>query len=152
VARLSTDDWLALESLADITFEGDRVYLKMDFAARTDPGVLIIDWKTGEKPDIDSKVQLSCYGLYAVSVWDASPTEVETLEYNLALRADTRRHLLPADIDWIKHYIRGSTAAMKELLVDPARNIAIEDDFPFTDNDQTCRWCNFRKWCRKFTG
>jgi hypothetical protein len=152
IETIPADRWLALETLADTSFEGDTVYLKMDYAARTAPGVMIVDWKTGEKPDVDANVQLSCYGLYAVTVWNTKPGDVETVEYNLATRAERRRRLLPADIDWIKHYIRASTAAMKELLVDPQRNIAVEEDFPFTDNELTCRWCNFRKWCRKFTG
>ncbi len=152
IAAIPPENWLGIETLADITFEGDTVYLKMDYAARTAAGVVIVDWKTGEKPDVDSNVQLSCYGLYAVTVWDTAPNEVETVVYNLATRAENRRLLLPADIDWIKHYIRASIAAMKDLLVDTKRNIAVEEDFPFTDNELTCRWCNFRKWCRRFTG
>lgn len=150
IKRIPPVDWLALEGLLDFNLEGDKIYLKMDFAARVDGGVLIIDWKTGEQADVDSQVQLSCYGLYAVVMWHTRPDEVTTTEYNLATRTENRSRLLPANIDWIKHYIRSSVTAMKELLADPKKNIAREDDFPFTDNELTCEWCNFKKLCKKF--
>lgn len=150
IRRLPPEKWLTVEGLLDMKFEGEKIFLKMDFASRDDGGVLIIDWKTGEREDVDSTVQLGCYGLYAVEEWEASPEQVTTVEYNLSGKREMRKTLVPANIDWIKHYIRSSIAAMKALLVDPARNIAIEDDFPFTDNELTCKWCNFRKRCRKF--
>jgi hypothetical protein len=39
---------------------------------------------------------------------------------------------------------------MKRLLHDPEKNLAREEDFPYTENEQTCRWCFFRKICPKW--
>ena len=150
VRRIPPLDWLSLEGLLDFILEGDKIFLKMDLAARVSDGILIIDWKTGEQADVDSHVQLSCYGLYAVEMWGVDPADITTVEYNLAMRKENRGRLVPANIDWIKHYIRSSVAAMKEPLSDPEKNIAQEEDFPFTDNELTCKWCNLRKLCHKF--
>ncbi len=150
IKHLPPVDWLTLESLLDFPFEGNKIYLKMDFAGRSPSGVLIVDWKTGEKDDVDSDVQLSCYGLYAVETWNIEPSLITTVEYNLSVRKEHRKQLVPANIDWIKHYIRSSITSMKELLQEPEENLAREEDFPFTDNELTCRWCNYQKLCRKF--
>ena len=40
--------------------------------------------------------------------------------------------------------------AMKALLDDPATNAAREEKFAMTDNERTCRHCNFRRVCPKF--
>jgi hypothetical protein len=144
-------NWLTLEGLLDFDFEGDKIYLKMDFASRVDGGVLIVDWKTGDKDDVDANVQLSCYGLYAVEKWKVRPEQITTVEYNLTRKQKKKNTLVPANLDWVKHYIRSSTAAMKKLLADPGKNKAREEDFPFTDNELSCTWCQFRKLCAKFT-
>lgn len=150
IRAIPPERWLTLEGLLDMGFENDRIFLKMDFASRDDGGILIVDWKTGGRDDVDSNVQLGCYGLYAVHEWSALPEQVTTVEYNLSGRSETRKRLIPANIDWIKHYIRSSVASMKSLLVDRAGNTAREDDFPFADNELTCKWCSFRRYCRKF--
>lgn len=151
IGKIPPEKWLTLEGLLDMRFEGEKIFLKMDFASRNGGGFLIVDWKTGERSDVDATVQLGCYGLYAVEEWGALPEQVTTVEYNLSGRSEARNRLIPANIDWIKHYMRSSIASMKSLLADPAKNKAVEDDFPFTDNELTCKWCNFRKRCRKFT-
>jgi len=151
IKRVPAVNWLTLEELLDFRFEGDKIYLKMDFAARVNGGVLIVDWKTGDKDDVDAKVQLSCYGLYAVNEWGVRPDEVTSVEYNLAGKKEKRTTLIPADLDWVKHYIRSSAAAMRQILTEPAKNRAREEDFPYTDNELSCTWCQFRKQCRKFT-
>jgi hypothetical protein len=58
--------------------------------------------------------------------------------------------MIEAKIDFAKHYIRNSIAGMKKALADPENNVAREEDFPFTENEQTCRWCNFKKVCAKW--
>jgi hypothetical protein len=150
IKQMPENDWLTLEGLLEFRFEGTKIYLKMDFASRVDGGILIVDWKTGEKDDVDSNVQLSCYGLFAVEEWGFGPGEVTTVEYNLSSKNEKRSTLVPANLDWVKHYIRSSTAAMKQLLYNPALNQAREEDFPFTDNDLSCTWCQFKALCRKF--
>lgn len=151
IKRMPPDNWLTLEGLLDFRFEGNKIYLKMDFAAGVDGGILIVDWKTGEKDDVDSNVQLNCYGLYAVEEWGVAPEAVTTVEYNLAGKKEKRTTMIPANLDWIKHYIRSSTTSMKQLLTDRALNQASEEDFPFTDNELSCTWCRFKKLCRKFS-
>ena len=80
------------------------------------------------------------------------PTEtIQTVECNVNTGKSTVRKMIEAKLDFAKHYIRNSIAGMKRALVDPEKNLAREEDFPFTDNEQTCRFCNFKKVCTKWS-
>ena len=39
---------------------------------------------------------------------------------------------------------------MRDKLDGPQENIARENSFPFTENEQICKYCNYYKVCPKY--
>ncbi len=150
VKPIPVTDWLLIETMQTFHFEGSLVYVKIDFAFKDDEGIKILDWKTGRSEDVDNEIQLDCYGLFSRDHFKVATERIQTMEVNVASGKETVRKMIEAKMDFAKHYIRNSIAAMKKALADPARNVAREEDFPFTENEQTCRWCNFKKVCAKW--
>ena len=142
---------LSVEQLQHFIFEKVKIWVKIDFAFRNDDGdIVIIDWKTGKSEDVDSVVQLRCYGLFAMNNWHVPAQKISVVEYNLNTKNDKTTKIIDAGIDWVKHYIRNSVKGMKEVLADPVNNSAREKDFHYTDNERTCNYCNYKKICKKF--
>ncbi len=114
------------------------------------PTIHIIDWKTGKSEDVDNEIQLDCYGLFSRDHFNVPTESIETVECNVNLVKETVRPMIEAKVDFAKHYLRNSIAAMKKALAEPDKNLAREEDFPFTDNERTCDWCFFKKICPKW--
>ena len=150
VKPIPVEDWKLIETMQTFNFEGTLIYVKIDFAYKDDQGIKIVDWKTGRTEDVDNEIQLDCYGLFSREYFNVPTETIETVECNVNSGKETRRKMIEAKMDFAKHYIRNSVAAMKKSLSDPKKNIAQEGDFPFTENEATCRWCNFRKICPKW--
>lgn len=148
---IPVEDWKLIETMQTFNFEGTLIYVKIDFAYKDEEGIKIIDWKTGKSEDVDNEIQLDCYGLFSREHFRVPTESIQTIEVNVNTGKETVRGMIEAKMDFAKHYIRNSIAAMKKALADPEKNIAREEDFPFTENEQTCRWCNFRKICAKWT-
>lgn len=146
-----TKDWLLIETLQEFFFEGTLIYVKIDFAFRDSQGIKLVDWKTGKTEDVDNEVQLDCYGLFSKDFFKIPAESIQTIECNVNTGKQNIRQMIEAKMDFAKHYIRNSIAAMKNVLVDVEKNTAREEDFPFTENERTCRFCNFKKVCPKFT-
>ncbi len=143
-------DWLLIETLQEFFFEETTIYVKVDFAYRDQEGIKIVDWKTGRSEDVDNEIQLDCYGLFSRDYFKVPSTSIKTIVCNINTGKETVREMFEAKMDFAKHYIRNSIAAMKRVLIDPEKNEAREEDFPFTENEQTCRFCNFKKVCPKW--
>jgi hypothetical protein len=144
------ENWKLIETMQTYNFEGTMIYVKIDFAYKDDEGIKIVDWKTGKSEDVDNEIQLDCYGLFSREHFRVPTESIQTIECNVNTGKETTRKMIEAKMDFAKHYIRNSIAAMKKALVDSEKNIAREEDFPFTENEATCRWCNFRKICPKW--
>ncbi len=144
------EKWLLIETMQTFVFEGTPVYVKIDFAYEDDQGIKIVDWKTGRSEDVDNEIQLDCYGLFSRDHFQVPTESILTIECNVNSGKETVRRMIEAKMDFAKHYIRNSIAGMKRTLSDPDKNIAREENFPFTENEQTCRFCNFRKICSKW--
>ncbi len=143
-------NWRLIETMQKFDFEGSLVYVKIDFAYEDDEGLKVVDWKTGKSEDVDNEIQLDCYGMFSKEYFKIPTERVQTVECNVNVVKSTVRPMIEAKIDFAKHYIRNSIAAMKRYLVDEKANTAREEDFPFTENEQTCRFCNFKKICAKW--
>lgn len=147
--RLPRGAWLPIEELSHFYLDGVKVFVKPDFAYRSDETTVeIIDWKTGRRDEEADPVQLACYALHALDQkWAAEPEQVVTNEYNLALGKGRETRMSAARLDEVKAAILASAAAMKQRLDDPARNVATESKFPVATDPSTCRSCNYRKIC-----
>lgn len=144
------ENWRLIETMQTFDFDGSLVYVKIDFAYEDDEGLKVVDWKTGKAEDVDNEIQLDCYGMFSKDYFKIPTEKIQTIECNVNSGKSTVRKMIEAKIDFAKHYIRNSIAGMKSSLTDAEKNIAREEDFRFTDNEQTCRWCNFKKVCAKY--
>lgn len=149
--RVPARDWKLIETMQTFDFEGTNVYVKIDFAYEDAEGLKIVDWKTGKSEDVDNEIQLDCYGLFSRDHFKIPVEKIQTIESNVNTGKETVRGMIEAKMDFAKHYIRNSIMGMKKLLADPEKNMAREEDFPFTDNEQTCRYCPFKKVCPKWS-
>lgn len=122
-----------------------------EFEGRAGSTLVIIDWKTGKTEDVDNQIQLDCYGLFSRDHFKLPATSIQTIECNVNIVKDNIHQMIEAKMDFAKHYLRNSIAGMKRVLKDEAKNIAEEKNFPFTENEMTCRYCNFKKVCAKYT-
>jgi len=147
--KLPRGSWLPVEELDAFDFEGVKVYVRPDFAYRTGPDTVeIIDWKTGRKSEEADPIQLACYALYALGKgWAAGPEDVTTTEYNLAQGKARESVVTPPRLEAVRGAMRSSIAAMKQLLDDPAKNVATEGAFPVAEDAGECRRCNYLKIC-----
>lgn len=150
IKSISTDNWLPIERLQTFDFEGTPVYVKIDFALEDKGRLFIFDWKTGKVRDVEMDVQLACYGLYATHRWDIELQNIICKKYNLLIDRVDDYEINHGRIEKIKEYMRSSISSMKELLYDKENNIAREEDFDITDDDNKCKSCNFRKVCHKW--
>lgn len=150
VKPIPVEDWKLIETMQTFHFEGSLIYVKIDFAYSSSSNLYIVDWKTGKSEDVDNEIQLDCYGLFSREHFQIPTESIKTIVSNVNSGKETIRSMIEAKMDFAKHYIRNSIMGMKKLLVDPEKNVAHEEDFPFTDNEQTCRYCNFKKVCPKW--
>ncbi len=145
-------DWLTVDELDSWSFEGTKVWLAVDFAYRGRDGrVHLLDWKTGKERGVDH-VQVGTYALYAREKWGVAPDGVVGgLVYLVGdgapggERVDVAAD--PATLEACRREMRGSIAAMKQVLADPERNVAREDAFPLLAEREGCRRCPFRRPC-----
>lgn len=151
VKPVPLENWKLIETMQNFHFEGTLVYVKIDFAYMNEEGLKIVDWKTGSSEDVDNEIQLDCYGLFSRDFFKIPTEKIETIESNVNTGKQTARRMIEAKMDFAKHYIRNSINGMKKLLRNPEKNIAQEEDFPFTENEQTCHWCFFKKACPKWS-
>lgn len=150
-AQLKTvkkNDWLTIEKLASFEFHGIKINAKLDAAIRNGDRILIFDWKTGSKEDVDYTVQLGCYLLYATRMWKIAANKIDVLEVNLLLKKTKTHSGLSAKIDWIENYIRNSISGMKALLHDARNNIAFEEDYERVNELRKCSRCAFVRVCK----
>ncbi len=145
-------DLLGLERLEKWAIEGVPVWVKIDFAYRDSDRVAhILDWKTGKFERGENPLQMVGYALYAQSAWGASLDRLQVRE--VYLRQQDPERFCRLDDEVLEHgaaAIRASIASMIERIADRDQNRARESDFALTDNERTCRNCNFRAICPRW--
>ena len=53
----------------------------------------------------------------------------------------------PSDVEEVRGLMRASIAGMRARLKEPARNLALREDFPLTEDRDKCAVCQFRRPC-----
>lgn len=153
-ARVIASDpaqWLPIEELAKFDFEGTPVWAVLDFARRTPEGTVeIYDWKTGAVDPVGNRPQLVCYALFVHAHHGVPPEKVTTHLVYLSAKPEVHDvRLAPSDIAEVSAFMRASIAAMRARLKDGAKNVALREDFPLTDDLEKCRVCTFRRLCHR---
>lgn len=147
ICQLSNDQWLEIEKFSYFQYNDVKIYVVPDFAFREEDEIIIYDWKTGKEEADTHKLQLACYGLYAIQQWGVNPEKIRMVEFYLSSGKQNEHHLIDFELDPIDQYIGNSIKAMKDLLDDPKDNIASEDRFSFSESEQVCQYCNYHKVC-----
>lgn len=143
--------WKLIETMQEFHLDGILVYVKIDFAYEEGGYFVIVDWKTGKSEDVDNQIQLDCYGLFSREAFKVPTEKIKTIECNVNLCKNNEYQMIEAKMDFAKHYIRNSILQMKNSLDDVANNKASEENFPFTENEASCRFCFFKKACAKWS-
>jgi hypothetical protein len=141
--------WLTVDELDSWVFEGTKIWVAIDFAFRDEAGrVHVLDWKTGQERGVDH-VQVGIYALYAQRKWQVPLEAVVGGLVYLASPAAERVSVIAdaAALAACEEEMRGSIAAMRERLDDPARNVASAPRFPLLADPAACRRCAFRRPC-----
>lgn len=149
IQSVDPSNYLLIEKLDKFDFEGTKVWVGIDFALKDGDNLLIFDWKTGKVRQVEMDVQLACYSLYSLEKFGYSPENILCKRYNVFLDVVDDFKISSELISNVKDCVRKSISSMKNLLVDVGENIAREDDFEVTQNNSTCKSCNFRKACSK---
>ncbi|MBU0754307.1 MAG: PD-(D/E)XK nuclease family protein [Planctomycetes bacterium] len=150
IRGLPAGQWLEVEDFSSFDLEGTKVHVVLDFSCRRGDEIWIYDWKTGRSENERNAFQLACYSFYAIQKWKVDPARVTTVEYNLAAGKESPYHLGNVDLVAIKNRMLTSIRDMKKLLDDPDKNIASEDRFSFVEEENECRYCNFKAVCPRW--
>ncbi|MDY0059126.1 MAG: PD-(D/E)XK nuclease family protein [Myxococcota bacterium] len=141
--------WLSCEELQQLPVADVPVWVQLDLVLEEDDGLHLIDWKTGHPGDEDAE-QLAVYALYATTRWPAWPLAQLTMELHYLDAGEVRRQ--PVDQEVIaaaRARIGRSAAEMRRLLRDPAKNLAVEEDFAQTSDLAVCGRCRFKELCER---
>lgn len=144
--ELPQERWLPIDQLDTFTFRDVPVYAAPDFAYRTDEGVVLVDWKTGQPRDLDAD-QLLGYALYARESWDVTLEGITCKIVYLPACEEVDVPVTHESVASFEERMAGSMERMLALLDDRATNSASIDSFPKTDDAATCGRCPFRRPC-----
>jgi CRISPR/Cas system-associated exonuclease Cas4 (RecB family) len=138
---------ISIESMngAHFSFSGDKYFVKLDLAYEKDGGVEIVDWKTGASEADDFQFRL--YTLYAAEELEAPHDKISLTEYKLQSGESAVHRFTKDDISAAGEYIKNSIQSMRDCLSDPVENAALMKDFPRTEDEKMCSYCNFKKIC-----
>ena len=149
IAATPADRWLPIDRFASFRIDGLLMYAKFDFALKDGERLTVYDWKTG-KPTQDEIRQLACYAMYTSNKWEVPVENVKVCAVHLQPALEVNERLVDeVDIDDVRSFIKQSFNAMVKCLRNPARNLAVMDDFAMTGNLMRCRSCNFKGICEQ---
>ena len=151
ISQLSDNQWFELEQFPFFYLEDFKIYAVLDFAFRRNDEIIIYDWKTGRENPEKDKFQLACYSLFAIHKWNIESAKVKLVDFYLSKDNQNEFRLEDFKIDEIQDRIMNSIIEMIDLLDNAQGDIATEERFPFTDNEQICHYCNYGKICPKKT-
>lgn len=149
ILHISDNQWLELEQFDHFYLNNEKIYAAPDFAFNRDDEIIIYDWKTGREEPVRDRFQLACYGMFAIQKWNVKPENVKLVNFFLSTGKLNEYKLIDFNLDQIQKNIWSSIVEMQDMLDDLQENIAREERFPFSQNEQICHYCNYNKICTK---
>jgi len=146
IKSIPSVDWICKEELASFDFEGTKVFVSLDFAARHGQRVYIYDWKTG-KQVYEDEIQLAVYAIYAIEEWGIDLSNLRLFDVYLQKRMPVKVKVNEPTIEETMRVMRESIAEMKATLDHPEENVASLDNFPMIENGTVCNRCQFKGIC-----
>ena len=130
---------LEIEDLTHFLIGDLKVWVSLDYCRSHEELVHIYDWKTGRSEKEATAEQLACYALYAKETWGVEVEKVQLVEFNLAKNKVIDYPIREVDLIEVQSEILDSALSMQSLLFDKPGNIAREEDFSPTNDEDTCR-------------
>ncbi len=144
---IGCDSLITVDSITPTSFDynGEIIYVNLDLAYKVDDEVKIVDWKTGTGES--NPLQFVVYVFHANETLGTPLDKLSVIEYNLQENKKYVHRYNEQEIAEAKEYINKSISAMKSCLYDPVENKAEIGEFPRTEDDWKCAYCNFKKIC-----
>ena len=145
--NIGTDSIITIDSITPTPFDfnGEIIYVNLDLAYRVDDEVKIVDWKTGSAES--NPLQFVVYVFHTNETLGTPLNKLTVIEYNLQDNKQYIHKFNEKEILETKEYIDSSMSKMKSYLYDPLNNSAEISEFPRTEDDWKCAYCNFKKIC-----
>lgn len=147
IRNSNTSDWILLEDFLKFNFDGDTIFLSIDFAMKRGDNVILYDWKTGKERTAEFDLQLMLYSLYVSEKFGIAPDKIIARVFNLTINHVDDFKVDYTKLENAKNYMKESIAKMKSKLDIPKDNIASEINFE-KEEGYYCSRCNFRKVCK----
>lgn len=152
IKEIKKEDWLLIEDFLTFKFEGETIFLSIDFAIKKEDKIILYDWKTGKERTKDFDLQMMLYSLYAKEKWGIENEKIVARTYNVSLDILSEFKVNNEKLEKAKQYMKKSIRKMKSKLLYPQYNKAREEDFKKihnnTENNYPCNRCNFKKICK----
>lgn len=128
--------------------DGMKAYCKVDCLFPVGKDLHVIDWKSG-KMDNKHEDQLKGYVTWAAFHFGKNYDEIKPVAaYLLPEYKEISITVNENDVENFTKQIRNQTDEMREMCEDPDLNIPLaKNEFPLTDNQRICDFCNFRELC-----
>lgn len=127
-----------------------KVYVVLDllYYDRSKNHWVIVDWKTGKQSEEDL-YQLALYVLYLMNAYSIPHHQDIVIRNEYLLEGDVAEQQIDeVTLEKVQELIGTSVDWMYSLLEDPSQNQPLPlEEFPKTDNKNTCRFCNFYELC-----
>ncbi len=149
-ALVEKDDWIIEpEGFGECRIDDMKAYCKVDFLFPIGEEIHVIDWKTGKQNSNKHREQLTGYVTWVSFHFGKEFDEIiPTVAYLLPEYRENSVEISEYDITDFSIQIRKETDRMLEYCVEPELNRPREKkDFPLTENEKLCKFCNFRELC-----
>jgi PD-(D/E)XK nuclease superfamily len=154
LARVENRDFYRSELALAAEFNGVRIKGQIDLFFSVGNGrYAVADWKDYESPSgSDAKRQMSLYAwllLRNARYRVADPRDVELWEVKLSEPGFAVYAIDQESLDELEDFMYRSTEELRALCGDGKFENQSLEDFPHTENPNTCRLCPFRGICRE---
>jgi len=113
----------------------------------------VVDWKDySASSTTEARVQMSLYAwlMCKATAWPvSSPENVELWEVNLGLPAVRQHRIDQAAFDELEDFMYRSTESLRTLCGDGAYRAIDLENYEYTENPNSCRFCPYQNICRE---
>jgi CRISPR/Cas system-associated exonuclease Cas4 (RecB family) len=112
----------------------------------------VVDWKDYSASTTDARLQMSLYAwlMCKAKGWPvSSPENIELWEVNLGLPTVQKYLINQESFDELEDFMYRSTERLRLLCGDGSYRAADLENYEYTENPNSCRFCPYQKICRE---
>ncbi len=142
------------EATVSAEYNGVRIQGVMDLVFSGAYGHYgVVDWKDySASSTTEARLQMSLYAwlMCKAPAWRVSlPENIELWEVNLGLPAAHQYRIDQAAFDELEDFMYRSTENLRTLCGDGAYRAADLENYEYTENPNSCRFCSYQNVCRE---